>query len=134
MPQFDVIMDAIGGKSLRRSYELLGRGGRLIAFGASGVVSGERRNPIAALGTALRMPRFNLIKQMSASKAVIGLNMYTLSQDERRRAQVTAALRELLDDGTVSPSSPAASLRGSRRRAQHDHRAAQRRARSCLTP
>ncbi len=103
LPQFDLIMDAIGGKSLRRSYELLGGGGRLIAFGASGVVSGERRNPIAALRTALRMPRFNLIKQMSASKAVIGLNMYTLSQDERRRAQVSAALRELLDDGTIQP-------------------------------
>ncbi len=103
LPQFDLIMDAIGGKSLRRSYELLGGGGRLIAFGASGVVSGERRNPIAALRTALRMPRFNLIKQMSASKAVIGLNMYTLSQDERRREQVSAALRELLDDGTINP-------------------------------
>jgi NADPH:quinone reductase-like Zn-dependent oxidoreductase len=103
LPQFDLIMDAIGGKSLRRSYGLLGGGGRLIAFGASGVVSGERRNPIAALRTALRMPRFNLIKQMSASKAVIGLNMYTLSQDERRREQVSAALRELLDDGTINP-------------------------------
>jgi NADPH:quinone reductase-like Zn-dependent oxidoreductase len=103
LPELDVIMDAIGGKSLRRSYELLGGGGRLIAFGASAIVSGERRNPIAALGTALRMPRFNLIKQMSASKAVIGLNMYTLSQDERRRAQVGAALRELLDDGTIQP-------------------------------
>jgi NADPH:quinone reductase-like Zn-dependent oxidoreductase len=103
LPQFDVIMDAIGGKSFRRSYDLLGGGGRLIAFGASAIVSGERRNPIAALSTAVRMPRFNLIKQMSASKAVIGLNMYTLSQDERRRAQVSAALRELLDDGTVNP-------------------------------
>lgn len=103
LPQFDLIMDAIGGKSLRRSYELLGGGGRLIAFGASGVVSGERRNPIAALRTALRMPRFNMLKQMSASKAVIGLNMYTLFHDDRRRAQTTAALRELLDDGTIKP-------------------------------
>ncbi len=103
LPQFDVIMDAIGGASFRRSYELLGPGGRLIAFGASGVVSGERRNPVAAVKTALRMPRFNLIKQMSASKAVIGLNMYTLSQDERRRAQVGAALRELAGDGTIQP-------------------------------
>ena len=128
LPQFDVIMDAIGGKSFRRSYELLGPGGRLIAFGASAVVSGERRNPVAALSTAVRMPRFNLIKQMSASKAVIGLNMYTLSQDERRRAEVGAALRELLDDGTVQPVVAGdVLLRGSRRRAQHDHRTAQRR-------
>jgi NADPH:quinone reductase-like Zn-dependent oxidoreductase len=103
LPQFDVIMDAIGGKSFRRSYELLGPGGRLIAFGASGVVSGERRNPIPALKTALRMPRFNMIKQMSASKAVIGLNMYTLSQDERRRAEVSAALAEMTADGIVQP-------------------------------
>jgi len=103
LPPFDLIMDAIGGKSLRRSYDLLGPGGRLIAFGASALVSGERRSPVSALRTVLRMPRFNLIKQMSASKAVIGLNMYTLSQDERRRAQVSAALREMLDDGTIDP-------------------------------
>jgi NADPH:quinone reductase-like Zn-dependent oxidoreductase len=103
LPPFDVIMDAIGGKSFRRSYNLLGPGGRLVAFGASALVSGERRNPISALSTVLRMPRFNLIKQMSASKAVIGLNMLTLSRDERRRAQVSAALRELLDDGTIQP-------------------------------
>jgi NADPH:quinone reductase-like Zn-dependent oxidoreductase len=103
LPQFDVIMDAIGGASFRCSYELLGGGGRLIAFGASAVVSGERRNPISAVKTALRMPRFNLIKQMSASKSVIGLNMYTLSQDERRRAQVSDALRELAGDGTIQP-------------------------------
>lgn len=103
LPQFDVIMDAIGGKSFRRSYDLLGPGGRLVAFGASALVSGERRNPISALSTVLRMPRFNLIKQMSASKAVIGLNMLTLSRDERRRAQASAALRELLDDGTIQP-------------------------------
>src|ERR1700704_1634672 len=56
LPPFDVIMDAIGGPSFRRSYELLAPGGRLIAFGASAIVSGERRNPIAALKTALRMP------------------------------------------------------------------------------
>lgn len=103
LPPFDVIMDAIGGKSFRRSYEMLGGGGRLIAFGASGVVSGERRNPISALRTALRMPRFNMLKQMSASKAVIGLNMYTLSQDERRRAEVSAALAEMTAAGIVQP-------------------------------
>jgi NADPH:quinone reductase-like Zn-dependent oxidoreductase len=103
LPGFDLIMDAIGGHSFRRSYELLGPGGRLVAFGASALVSGQRRNPVAAVRTVLRMPRFNLIKQMSASKAVIGLNMLTLSRDDRKRTQVAAALRELIDDGTVKP-------------------------------
>ena len=35
LPQFDVILDAVGGKSFRRSYYLLRPGGRLVAFGAS---------------------------------------------------------------------------------------------------
>src|SRR5437764_12141102 len=69
IPSFDVILDAVGGKSFRRSYELLRHGGRLVAFGASSVLSGERRNLFAALRTVARMPRFNMIKQMSESKA-----------------------------------------------------------------
>ena len=81
LPKFDVILDAVGGKSFRRSYSLLRPGGRLVAFGASAVVSGERRNLRTALGTVARMPRFNLIKQMSESKAVIGLNLLSLWND-----------------------------------------------------
>ena len=65
LPKFDLIMDALGGASFRRSYNLLRPGGRLVAFGASAVVSGEKRNPVSALRTVLRMPRFNMIKQMS---------------------------------------------------------------------
>ena len=35
LDKFDVIMDAVGGESFRRSYELLRPGGRVSAFGAS---------------------------------------------------------------------------------------------------
>ncbi len=45
LPRFDLIMDAIGGPSFRRSYDLLNPGGRLIAFGASAVMSGEKKQP-----------------------------------------------------------------------------------------
>jgi NADPH:quinone reductase-like Zn-dependent oxidoreductase len=103
LPKFDLIMDAIGGKSFRTSYELLRPGGRLIAFGASAIVSGERRNPVSALRTVLRMPRFNLVKQMSESKAVIGLNMLSLWKDRGTLEPWIAPLRELLADGTVAP-------------------------------
>jgi NADPH:quinone reductase-like Zn-dependent oxidoreductase len=103
LPRFDVIMDAIGGRSFRTSYELLRPGGRLVAFGASAVVSGERRNLITAARTALRMPRFNMIKQMSESKAVIGLNMLTLWNDRGSLDAWTRPLRAMLDDGTLQP-------------------------------
>jgi NADPH:quinone reductase-like Zn-dependent oxidoreductase len=99
----DVVMDAIGGSSFRRSYDMLSAGGRLVCFGASAVAPGERRNLVAAARTALRMPRFNLIKQMSASKAVIGLNILTLWDQTGSAARWRPALQELLSDGTIKP-------------------------------
>jgi NADPH:quinone reductase-like Zn-dependent oxidoreductase len=103
LPKFDVIMDAVGGASFRRSYNLLRPGGRLVAFGASSVVSGERKNVVTALRAVARMPRFNLIKQMSESKAVIGLNMLSLWKDRGTLEPWIVPLREMLDDGTIKP-------------------------------
>jgi NADPH:quinone reductase-like Zn-dependent oxidoreductase len=103
LPKFDVILDAIAGKSFRTSYDLLRPGGRLVAFGASAVVSGQRRNPVTALRAVLQMPRFNMIKQMSESKAVIGLNMLSLWKDRGTLQPWIAPLLELLDDGTIAP-------------------------------
>jgi NADPH:quinone reductase-like Zn-dependent oxidoreductase len=103
LPKFDVILDAVAGKSFRTSYSLLRPGGRMVAFGASALVTGQRRNLATALRTVLRMPRFNLIKQMSESKAVIGLNMLTLWKDRGTLEPWIAPLREMLDDGTVKP-------------------------------
>ena len=103
LPRFDVILDAIAGKSFRTSYDLLAPGGRLVAFGASSLVTGQRRNLATALRTVIRMPRFNMIKQMSESKAVIGLNMLTLWKDRGTLQPWIAPLREMLDDGSVKP-------------------------------
>ena len=103
LPKFDVILDAVGGKSFRRSYSLLRPGGRLVAFGASSVVSGERKNVVTALRAVLSMPRFNMVKQMSESKAVIGLNMLSLWKDRETLEPWIAPLRAMLDDGTIKP-------------------------------
>ncbi len=103
LPKFDVIMNAVGGRSLRRDYSMLRGGGRLVAFGASALVSGERRNLLTALRTVVSMPRFNMIKQMSESKAVIGLNMLTLWQERQTLQPWIEPLRTMLDDGTIEP-------------------------------
>jgi NADPH:quinone reductase-like Zn-dependent oxidoreductase len=103
LPPFDLVMDALGGHSHRRSYELLRPGGRLVAFGVAGVLDGDRRNLVAGLRTLLRSPRFNVIKQMTVSKSVIGLNMLSLWKDRQTLAPWIDPLRELLDDGTIQP-------------------------------
>lgn len=103
VPPIDVVMDALGGKSFRRSYDLLRGGGRLVCFGASGVVSGERRNLVAAARTALSMPRFNLIKQMSASKTVVGLNMLTIWDEVGSLAPFMSEVQSMLHQGALTP-------------------------------
>jgi NADPH:quinone reductase-like Zn-dependent oxidoreductase len=103
VPKFDLVMDALGGASFRRSYKLLRAGGRLVCFGAANVVSGESRNLMAAARTALLMPRFHLIKQMSDSKAVIGLNVLTLWDELGTAERWAAPLTEMLADGTIQP-------------------------------
>jgi NADPH:quinone reductase-like Zn-dependent oxidoreductase len=103
LPKFDLVMDAVGGRSFRTSYDLLNPGGRLIAFGASAVMSGEKRNLVTAARAGLRMPRFNLIKQMSASKAVIGLNMLRLWEHAGTLRPWIDPLIELMEDGTIQP-------------------------------
>ena len=103
LPKFDLIMDAVGGRSFRTSYELLNPGGRLIAFGAAAVMCGEKRNLAAAARAAVRMPRFNLVRQMGASKAVIGLNMLRLWEHAGTLRPWIDPLVELMEDGTIQP-------------------------------
>jgi len=102
--KLDVVMDAIGGASLKRSYDLLRAGGRVVAFGASSVVGGEKRNLVKAAPQALRMVRgFNVMDQMSSSKAVIGLNLLTLWDDRGTLEPWIGPLQEMLEDGTLRP-------------------------------
>lgn len=82
VPPLDLVMDSLGGASYRRSYKLLRPGGRLICFGASSVLSGEKRNLITALNMVLRTPRFNPMKQMGDSKTVIGFDTIALWEDK----------------------------------------------------
>ncbi|MCX6390401.1 MAG: zinc-binding dehydrogenase [Solirubrobacterales bacterium] len=104
LPPLDLVMDAIGGESFSRSYRLLRPGGQLIAFGASSVLQGERRNLAKALPQAVRMLRgFNLIKQMGESKAVIGLNMLRLWDDRGSLAPWINPLEALIDSGVLKP-------------------------------
>jgi NADPH:quinone reductase-like Zn-dependent oxidoreductase len=103
VPKLDLVMDALGGRSFRRSYDLLRAGGRLVAFGASGVMSGDKRNLVAAARTVLSMPRFNMVKQMSASKSVIGLNVLTLWDEFGSLEPWMEPLVSLIERGVIRP-------------------------------
>ena len=103
LPRFDVIMDAVGGTSFSTSYRLLRPGGVLVCFGASAVVSGERRSLPTALKTVLRMPKFKPMKMMEESKTVSGLNALRFWDEHGSLAVALGPIRDLIADGTIRP-------------------------------
>ncbi|MDT5137563.1 MAG: hypothetical protein QOD58_1825 [Mycobacterium sp.] len=101
---YDLVMDALGGTSLRRSYGLLRPGGRLVGYGISNMQEGEKRSMRRAAPHALAMLRgFNLLDQLSESKTVIGLNMLKLWDDRGTLEPWITPLSKALNDGTASP-------------------------------
>jgi NADPH:quinone reductase-like Zn-dependent oxidoreductase len=103
LPTFDVVLDPIGGRNWRTSYGLLRPGGRTINYGASAVVKNGRRSPVGFLKSAAQMPRTNLVKQMFASKCVMGLSMFDLWEDRGSFTPWLDPLLELIEDGTIAP-------------------------------
>jgi NADPH:quinone reductase-like Zn-dependent oxidoreductase len=97
------VMDAVGGRSFRRSWSLLGAGGRLVCFGASSVAGGEKRSIPRALKAVVEMPPFFPIPMMSQSKSVIGLNMLTLWDAKGSLDDYIEPLREWMDAGRLRP-------------------------------
>ncbi len=76
----DVVMDAVGPSSFKRSYSVLRQGGRLIMFGLSEVQTGEKRDLPAVLKGLVRMPLATMpwwksLSVMNENKGVFGLNM-----------------------------------------------------------
>lgn len=100
----DLVLDGIGGSSMRKGYKLLRAGGRLVCIGTSAVVEGGgKRNVATALRTLALTPRFNAIAMMSSSRSVIGINMLRLWDDKGSFDEFIQPLREWSQDGTVRP-------------------------------
>jgi NADPH:quinone reductase-like Zn-dependent oxidoreductase len=71
----DVILDAVGGSSWTKGYDLLAPCGRLVAFGLSAASSGKKRNMLHALGQVLRVKKWSPLTLMSDNKTLTGVNL-----------------------------------------------------------
>lgn len=100
---FDLVLDPIGGRSLRRSFGLLRPGGRLVTFGASGIVSGDHRRVATILRGLLGFPRFSSRRLMIESKSVIGLNLLPVWDSAGSIERWIRPLAKLLSAGVIRP-------------------------------
>jgi NADPH:quinone reductase-like Zn-dependent oxidoreductase len=99
----DVVLDAVGGGSLRRSYALLRPGGRLVAYGAASAISGGSRNLKAILAMAAATPIFHPIEMMASSRAVIGLDMIRLWLERGTLDDFLAPLAPRIAEDQIRP-------------------------------
>jgi NADPH:quinone reductase-like Zn-dependent oxidoreductase len=97
----DVVLDALG--EFRLSYSLLTTGGRMVAYGASKLVTGDRRNMVKAVRGVVTMPRFNPLKLMSDTKSVMGLNLLHWWDKRGSIEELTRPLIEMAERGEISP-------------------------------
>ncbi len=95
-------IDPVGGKHLMRSYRALRNGGRLHVFGASSAVPGERRSLLAAMRMWRSTPRFNPLKMMNSNKAVFGVHMGRLKDEQVFRDHLES-LSKMLLKGQIDP-------------------------------
>ncbi len=101
---YDMVLDGLGGTSLKRSFALLRPGGRLVAYGLSALQQGEKRSLLRAAPHGLAMLRgISLIDQISDSKTVVGINMLRLWDDRGTLEPWIGPLSTALTDGTASP-------------------------------
>lgn len=101
----ELILDAVGGRSFRKSYRALAPTGRLGMFGVSAATPGKRRSRLAALRAMVAIPslRFHPLRLMGENKGVFGVNLGHLWEETDRVVGWMETLLEYWRGGSVRP-------------------------------
>ena len=94
-----VILDAIGGASIKKGWRCLAPTGKLVVFGASSVMQG----PVGMLSSVLRMTPFWPLKVMQENKALIGVNVGRLWSEEDLLTSELRAILQGIGEGAFRP-------------------------------
>lgn len=76
----DVVFDPLGGSTFKKSFGLLGKGGRIIGFGAAEQLGGGFQI-IDTLKLAFGFGLFSPIQLLMNSRAMVGVNMLHIADD-----------------------------------------------------
>jgi NADPH:quinone reductase-like Zn-dependent oxidoreductase len=99
----DVVFDSLGGKSFAKGFRSLGKGGRIVGYGAAEQVGG----PVQLLSTLKMAANFGIyspIQLLMGSRGMIGVNMLHVA-DERPHV-LARAMREVIslwEKGKIEP-------------------------------
>ena len=102
----DLIIDPLGGKEWKRSYNALRATGRLGMFGIS-VASTNTKGGLAAklslIKTVLSMPKFEPLSMLDKNRGVFGVNLGHLWHEPEKAALWMKSILKGVEEGWVQP-------------------------------
>jgi synaptic vesicle membrane protein VAT-1 len=99
----DLALDAVGGRSFKKSYRSLSSMGRLFLFGVSSMAPGEKRNLFAAAKGMASMPLFHPVPLMNQNRGVFGVNLGHLWHRADKLTRMLEEILTLVEAGTLAP-------------------------------
>ena len=99
----ELVIDPLGGKSWKYSYQALRSTGRMGVFGMSVASASGLRGKIRALKAVLSMPRFNPLGLMNRNRGVFGLNLGHMWGEGEKVADWTREIMRGVDEGWIRP-------------------------------
>jgi NADPH:quinone reductase-like Zn-dependent oxidoreductase len=101
----ELILDAVGGDSLRKGYRLLAPTGRLGMFGVSSVATNKTGGMAGMLNMLARTPwfQFNPLSLINANKGVFGVNLGHMWEEIERMRGWIDQLTRLWEQGIIKP-------------------------------
>jgi NADPH:quinone reductase-like Zn-dependent oxidoreductase len=101
----ELILDAVGGDSFKKSWRALAPTGRLGMFGLSAAATGKQRSWLGFLKAALSMPwlQFTPLALMNENKSAFGVNVGHLWGEIDRITGWMEELLHLYREGVVKP-------------------------------
>ena len=103
-----LVLDAIGGKIQRLSFDALAPTGRMVVFGAAEFAPGKNRpRYLSSLWKYVRRPRYDPLSMISSNRSIMAFNLIWLWDDERLFARLMDEIASLnLDPPHVGKSFP----------------------------
>jgi NADPH:quinone reductase-like Zn-dependent oxidoreductase len=101
----ELILDAVGGESLKKGYRLLAPTGRLGIFGASSAATNKTGGMLGMVSMLAGTPwlQFNPLSLMNANKGVFGVNLGHMWDQGDRIAGWMNQLIQLWEQGAIKP-------------------------------
>jgi NADPH:quinone reductase-like Zn-dependent oxidoreductase len=97
----DVALDPLG--SFKQSFRCLAPVGKLMMYGASNLLSGQRLNPLRAVAAVARMPFFHPLKLLPANKGIFGVNLGHLWSEPQLLRREHSEVMAGMQDGSFRP-------------------------------